>query len=129
SLLEGLVFGARAGEAMAGPSRARLDWGSGRLRRCGPVGPVPTSDATGSSPQDGNETIPALAWRCLGLVRDAARLREAFVRTSTALARLPDGPPASLSAAQSRSLITVAHLMAVAALRREESRGGHYRSD
>nr|MBA2354154.1 hypothetical protein [Acidobacteriota bacterium] len=31
--------------------------------------------------------------------------------------------------AQLRSLVTVAYLMARAALRREESRGGHYRTD
>jgi succinate dehydrogenase/fumarate reductase flavoprotein subunit len=34
-----------------------------------------------------------------------------------------------LAAAQLRSLVTVAFLMSRAALRREESRGGHYRTD
>lgn len=131
SLLEGLVFGARAGAAMAGPAQARHEWASGRLHRC--VAPAPraasgagTAGAASAAPE---ESIPALAWRCLGLVRDAGRLEEAFARTSSALARLSDAPPGSLAAAESRSLITVAYLMAVAALRREESRGGHYRAD
>jgi L-aspartate oxidase len=127
SLLEGLVFGARAGVAMAATPEARREWSSGRLRRCVPVRPAPGVRA--SSPAAQHESIPALAWRCLGLVREAARLEEALARTSSALERLPDAPPASLAAAESRSLLTVAHLMAVAALRREESRGGHYRSD
>lgn len=129
SLLEGLVFGARAGGAMVGPAEPRHDWASGRLRRTSPTPVAVGVPGHAAAPLGQEESIPALAWRCLGLVRDAGRLHEAVARTSAALARLSDEPPASLAAAQSRSLVTVAYLMAVAALRREESRGGHYRAD
>ncbi len=135
SLLEGLVFGARAGQAMTQPVGSREPWAPGRLRSCPlPVGSadaetaavaVPALDA---APLDAT-WVPALAWRCLGLVRTPERLRAAHAATSAALARLPDHPPKTLREAHARSLITVAYLMALAALRRQESRGGHYRTD
>lgn len=124
SLLEGLVFGARAGRAMTAPARRRDDWASGRLRLC----PEPPAVRPADVPVEPGE-IPALAWRTLGLVRDAERLEEALARTSAAFARVTDDTPATAAEAHARTLVTVAYLMARAAWRRLESRGGHYRTD
>lgn len=125
SLLEGLVFGARAGEVMGEPPRPRDPWEPGRLVTCDPVMTAPAAAA----PADLSvAAIRQRAWRDLGLVRTPEGLREAYAWFAQAHAATR--PPAgSLAAAQLRSLVTVAFLMARAALRREESRGGHYRTD
>jgi L-aspartate oxidase len=69
-------------------------------------------------------------WTQVGLIRDRAGL-EAAVAAFEAdwqwLAAQP--PPSTVDQARLASLIMVGGLMARAALRREESRGGHYRSD
>ena len=126
SLLEGLVFGARAGAMMGEPLRARDPWGPGRLVACNPVVPGPAVP-----PPEGLDvaTVRARAWRDLGLVRTPEGLHEADAWFSQARAACVASTSATLAAAQLRSLVTVAYLMARAALRREESRGGHYRTD
>jgi L-aspartate oxidase len=122
SLLEGLVFGARAGLAMRAPgvrSATGPSPGSG-LRLAPPAGPVadltppkgPVADLTPISAA----AARVIMWEHAGLFRTADGLR-------TALARL--GPPAPDEATG----ITVGRLVVVAALRREESRGGHFRLD
>lgn len=130
SLLEGLVFGARAGGAMARPAAQRRPWADRRLRPGAAFdgAPVPPMPPVARGEGDAR-WVPDLAWRCLGLVRTADRLEEALATTTAALASLPEGVPETGAAAHARSLITVAHLMARAALRRTESRGGHYRTD
>jgi L-aspartate oxidase len=126
SLLEGLVFGARAGTVMGESSRPRETWGPGRLVACDPVIPGPPATA----PADLDvATVRARAWRDLGLVRTPDGLHAADAWFSRARAACAAAPPATLAAAQLRSLVTVAFLMSRAALRREESRGGHYRTD
>ncbi len=126
SLLEGLVFGARAGAVMGEVPRARAAWADGRLVTCAVDLP-----GTGlARPADLDiATVRARAWRDLGLVRTADGLREAVAYFSGAYAACAAAGTPDLAAAQLRSLVTVAHLMSRAALRREESRGGHYRTD
>ncbi len=125
SLLEGLVFGRRAGQAMvetaAGTWPARF---SARLVPSRPIeGPAapagPTVDA-----------VRSRMWMQVGLIRDRAGL-EAAVRAFDADWKWLAAQPAATTVDQARlaSLIMVGGLMARAALRREESRGGHYRSD
>ncbi len=126
SLLEGLVFGARAGLVMGETPRLRGTWGAGRLVACDPVTPVSRAEA----PADLDvTTVRARAWRDLGLVRTPEGLREADAYFSRAYAACAPSSTDGLAAAHLRSLVTVAFLMARAALRREESRGGHYRTD
>ena len=74
-------------------------------------------------------TVRARAWRDLGLVRTPEGLHEADAWFSRARAACVHATVETLAAAQLRSLVTVAYLMSRAALRREESRGGHYRTD
>ena len=59
----------------------------------------------------------------VGLVRDDAGLRAALERIATL-----DASPSPKSS-ELRNLLTVARLIAQAALARRESRGSHYRSD
>jgi len=126
SLLEGLVFGARAADAMQEPPRAaamrpdRVEAGSLGLEAS-----RATQRAHGPEPR-APDAIRDLMWRSVGLFRDRDGLERAVAAldgmAATAAAPTVDG-------ARDRNLATVARLIARAALRREESRGGHYRLD
>ena len=126
SLLEGLVFGARAGRAMLGePRTADLP------------PPVVFENLTlppkGAVAEMSEVDIRALMWKSVGLFRERASLRDAFSllrEQHTALDdRLATRPVLDHDGWRRASLVTVASLIARAALRREESRGGHFRTD
>jgi L-aspartate oxidase len=70
-------------------------------------------------------------WEAAGLVRDAEHLQQAVARLVGYEAAVARQPPDIRTPAGRRlaSLLTVASLIAHAALRRTESRGGHFRSD
>ena len=122
SLLEGLVFGALAGRAMrrTGPARVRVPG-------------VPVVTATGPNPkaQDALPTsaeVRGLMWRQVGLFRDRVGLTEAVATLDRWAAALPNRFHDEATS-HTVSLVTTGRLVARAALRREESRGAHYRSD
>jgi L-aspartate oxidase len=128
SLLEGLVFGARAAVAMREPPRAALvkgdrvgtgDWGLA-ARSPGPVSPQVPSPLSPDEVRD-------LMWRRAGLFRDRPGLEEAVAKLEAASSAVAQ--PHTPEGRRHRNLLTVARLIARAALRREESRGGHYRAD
>ena len=127
SLLEGLVFGARAGAAMGELPRSRGAWASDRLDMCDPV-QRPTAASAWPQGLDAAQ-VRARAWRDLGLVRTPEGLRDAHATFGAAYAAGATNDADTRAAARMRSLVTVAYLMSRAALRREESRGGHYRTD
>ena len=108
SLLEGLVFGARAGAAMEKNGGSPRFWPNVQQERSPFSPPSPLSVAP--------EYAPQLLWKHAGLFRDAVGLRVALMQ----LGELEAGED---------TRITVGRLIARAALRREESRGGHYRLD
>ena len=127
SLLEGLVFGARAGQTMRcaltsaalPPPEFRPLTVDGRPPP--PVGPLSESD------------IRELMWRSVGLFREREGLCRA-VQLLEAADRDPQDALASnavldVDGRRRANLVTVARLIARAALRREESRGAHFRSD
>jgi succinate dehydrogenase/fumarate reductase flavoprotein subunit len=76
--------------------------------------------------------IRDLMWRSAGLFRSRAGLQEAVSRLSLTYdldaAIVRSGPPDG-EAWRRLNLAAVAMLIARAALRREESRGGHFRTD
>jgi L-aspartate oxidase len=109
SLLEGLVFGARAGAAMRNAPAAPID--PGALASLAVAKMVPGTDGARVVP-----SVPGTMWRHVGLFRDAAGLQEVLTQFG---APRDDEP----------SVLTVGRLIARAALRREESRGGHFRLD
>jgi L-aspartate oxidase len=137
SLLEGLVFGARAAVAMQQAPRAAAlkgdrvvvdgSWLIGRVGADPRVGQgrtqrsAPTSDAALTS-----EAVRDLMWRSVGLFRT----RESLEQSVAALdAENAVATPPTAEGWRHRNLVTVARLIARAALRREESRGGHFRAD
>jgi L-aspartate oxidase len=127
SLLEGLVFGARAGRAMptVGSRGSAGSGGSGSVGSVGSSGsPVLVPDA---------REIQALMWREVGLFRNREGLERALAELEPAWdaldAWLRNGGSLDAHAWRAASILTVGRLVARAALRREESRGGHYRDD
>jgi L-aspartate oxidase len=113
SLLEGLVFGARAATAMINPEPART----------GPLAPMAPVASVAPSRLPEEADVRGLMWNSVGLWREQALLQtavEALDEWYTAL-----GSDRSRVAA----LVTVGRLMARAALRREETRGCHARAD
>ena len=126
SLLEGLVFGARAGRAMLAPHRD-ADLPPPVFRHTAMPSP---SCAT---LEMGELDIRELMWKSAGLFREGSSLREAFSILHGQHAALDDHlaakPALDYNGWRRASLVTVAWLIARAALRREESRGGHFRTD
>jgi L-aspartate oxidase len=124
SLLEGLVFGARAADAMRGSSAVPSL--SAALDERVNDGGVP---ATGS-PEPA--AVRDVMWRQAGLVRTAdglsAAVRQLAAWRAAAAARRV-AAPADRECRRVASLTTVGFLIARAALRREETRGGHFRAD
>jgi len=115
SLLEGLVFGARAAEAMV----ADAPRAAPAVAPDGPSGLVSSAD---------REEIRRCTWESLGLVRSREGLSglERFLDSARSGA---DAAPRDRAAAETRNLADVAHAMTRCALFREESRGAHFRSD
>ena len=124
SLLEGLVFGARAAAAMQEELRLpQFVAGLELLPESEPPTAAPV-DAEGFS----EHAVRDLMWRHVGLARKADGLR-----TAVAQLRAWGTQPARSSPhdddERAQVLSRVGLLIARAALRREESRGAHYRSD
>ena len=112
SLLEGVVFGARAGRAM----RESI---SGVLSGKGEAVPFDAPLAEGAE-------IRRLAWERCGIVRCGDGLRQAVDRLES-YRRDNDAP--SRERTTVRNIHQVASLIARSALGREESRGAHFRTD
>jgi len=122
SLLEGLVFGARAAEAMvADPAPVAV--ASAEVSR--PPAAKPEIEA---DPATLVATLRRRAWDSLGLERDGAGLR-GLLDELAALGTRVAAHPRHRAAAEARNLVAVAEAMAMGALFREESRGGHFRTD
>jgi L-aspartate oxidase len=122
SLLEGLVFGARAADAMQGADADAVLFAAG-------VEPVPAAPA---SEVPDAFAVRDLLWRHAGLVRAGSGLDGAvdqLARWRAAVQRAQADAPADRDMRRLASLVTVGLLIARAALRREESRGGHFRTD
>jgi L-aspartate oxidase len=117
SLLEGLVFGARAGAA-AVEDAARLQK---QLARQPAPAPVEFDLADWRLDPRIKKRSQEIMWRNVGLIRRADDLRSAIEELTTMAAENVNE--------RTRNFATLAKLMAAAALWREESRGGHFRED
>jgi len=131
SLLEGLVFGARAGRSVVDDGAAR----TGVSEEPGAAVP-PAADPAGAA--SALRHVQTLAWERLGIVREAAGLEVALRGCDDVLRALTAGGRGTPSAPQADALratleainaATLAALVARFARAREESRGSHYRSD
>ncbi|MEO8880149.1 MAG: L-aspartate oxidase [Gemmatimonadaceae bacterium] len=115
SLLEGLVFAERVANDVI---------------KLAPLAHQPTVAAWTVPPappravaRDAADRIRRLMWEYAGIERTAVGLRTCLAGLDRIIAELPPGATEELNLALS------AHLIAESALMREESRGGHYRSD
>ncbi|MES2219531.1 MAG: L-aspartate oxidase [Acidobacteriota bacterium] len=126
SLLEGLVFGERAAEAM-------LLEGPGTEAASSPEQTAPQAEAVSISEAEAarvaalRERLRDLMWRYAGLLRDQVGLSTIQTELKKMQCELP--PATTRENAELRNLHTVAKLIVGSALAREESRGAHARTD
>jgi L-aspartate oxidase len=125
SLLEGLAFGKIAGltavqqveGGLSAPKRLRIKY------------QIPHSDRTRLDAADVRNALRALMWRNVGITRQAKPLKEAqeIIRfwQRYVMDKVFDSPEGW----ECQNMLTVSLLMAQAALKRQESRGVHFRSD
>lgn len=114
SLLEGLVFGARAGAAAAAEAPSQVSSAEPRDWDFGEAADWRIDDGTRAE-------VKQIMWDKVGIVRDEKGLREAIASLSEIASR-----PLNT---RSWNFVTLARLIAEAALSRLESRGAHYRED
>jgi L-aspartate oxidase len=125
SLLEGLVYGARAGIAMRedqSSASQRIAVGNGP-----PAAPNSSPGKSTPGPEEIIHAIRDLAWKNIGIVRRGTGLRSAAQQLEQWRECLP--LPHSRRACEARNLHETALLIARSAVAREESRGAHYRLD
>ncbi len=129
SLLEGLVFGARAAWSMLSDSL--------------PLVPITASADAGPAPkhltakeqkrvQDLIAALRASMWAHAGLLRDGSSLLQgltALAACEAALGEIAAGGRTSRRMAEAQAMCRVAHSILISALARTESRGAHFRSD
>jgi len=115
SLLEGMVFAERIARD---------------LDRSRPLGRVPAIRqwkvpvlADRGAAQVAADGIREVMWNYAGIARTARGLRTALELLTEIEKRLPEG------ATEEQNILDTARLIAEAALKRKESRGGHYRAD
>ncbi|MEM1247270.1 MAG: L-aspartate oxidase [Acidobacteriota bacterium] len=124
SLLEALVFGLRLGAGVAArPRRAHPPRSHAGFPR-----PRPAALDRADRVETLIGELRDVAWSDIGIVRSRPRLERALVRLDEIERELPAGNPTQRSG-ELRNMLTTARLVAHCALRREESRGGHYRED
>ena len=119
SLLEGLVYGARAASRMKGDLRPR----------------AAESESISTSPRTEDlekvehsiRTIQNIMWRYAGVVRTGNGLQEAQTMLTAVGDRLPS--PVSRRSCEARNILQVASLIVRSAINRLESRGAHCRTD
>jgi L-aspartate oxidase len=124
SLLECLVFGARAGEAAVRDTQARPAARPVRI-----VGrPAPRKDA----PIDVSDVLNSLRsvmWREVGVERSGEGLRFAIRQIGFWQGYILDKAFRDVPGLELRNQLTIGRLVAESALRRRESRGVHFRTD
>jgi len=122
SLLEGLVFGRRAAEAILAAPQARPTPVDVDCR-------VASSDRAELDLSDIRQSLRSAMWRHVGVLRDGSRLRDVkdmfrFWARYGLQAVFDD-----LAGWETQNLLMIGALMTQAALVREESRGAHARRD
>ena len=132
SLLEGLAFGARAGEhAAAGAKQNAIRFPQNLDHK------IPASTRTELDVIDVRNSLRSIMWRNVGIERDGARLTETREIIAFWSRYVMDKvfDPTTLGVViasagwELQNMLTVCFLTTSAAYTRTESRGAHYRSD
>jgi L-aspartate oxidase len=128
SLLEGVVFAARAAESITTDLATTNRVWSRRPPFVGEYLPVRAVDRT-EADQALRPEIQSIMWERVGLYRDAQGLERAIAQLRT-FAEQPMGTVDDPRAAtETANMLLVAQLIAASALARRESRGAHARRD
>jgi L-aspartate oxidase len=126
SLLEGLVFGARAAQSMIAD-------GLPLLRTDAPEsGSAPLSVADSESLEIYIARLQCAMWACAGLLRDDATLQEglnAHAECESGIERFVQQEKSGRRLVEGQALCRVAHAILHSAMARKESRGAHFRND
>ena len=121
SLLEGLVYGARAGKAMRGELKVPRK----------PAAALKTSASQNGPVDAGLEEligqIKDIMWKDAGIVRTRSGTQEAIKKLEELAPRIAQ--PRTRRAYEAANLHVAGFLVVCSALAREESRGAHYRTD
>ena len=129
SLLEGLVFGARAAKSMLSDSSTLMP--SELSAPAAPAQkPVPASDD--QRVESLIAILQASMWTNAGLLREESLLRQGLAAQAACeagLAEIATQGQSSRRLAEAQAMSRVAHSILVSALARTESRGAHFRSD
>lgn len=125
SLLEGLVFGARTGEQAACEALGTED----DFRAMPFVHSRKVMFRESLDIADIRNSVQSLMWRLVGVQRDRERLEEAIHDLKSYSKYVLHHTFDSSEGWELQNLLTVSHLMAEAALERNESRGVHMRTD
>jgi L-aspartate oxidase len=134
SLLEGLVFGARAASAMINqrrefkppPPRQAPNPVAGRPTS-GPDLDTREAEPAPLSPQEAVHEVRSILWDKVGIIRSGKELCEALKQLDSVVLVGPTAP--SRQFYEARNILEVGRIITRCALAREESRGAHYRSD
>ncbi|MEZ4493472.1 MAG: hypothetical protein R3C29_09210 [Dehalococcoidia bacterium] len=114
--METVVFGKRAVDSFSGPTTS--------------LAPDPAAIQIAlASRQTSRADIQRLLWRNVGIRRDGASLDTALKTIDSWPEVGPSGDSHDRPVFENAQMSRLAWLMATAALRREESRGAHYRRD
>ena len=121
SLLEGLVYGARAARVMRNERRSAASAAS--VSKKLPV----QGNGSALETEKFIQKVQATMWRHVGVVRDGKTLKQTLAELSEMQASVPEsGDRRSYEAA---NILQTGLLITRSALAREESRGAHYRLD
>lgn len=124
SLLEGLVFGARAVVTMIKEAKEVHPSPGAHAE---PRNDCGTNDCVTKDVELFIQTVQQLMWNKVGIVRSRQSLTEAIQQLQSSAHELP--PAISRRNCEARNIHTAALLIARSALARLESRGAHYRTD
>jgi L-aspartate oxidase len=127
SLLEGLVYGARAAHALASEVGASVS--NAPVKNAPPAAASATRASSAANPEAEKviAEIQRVMWQDVGIVREGKKLRETVPLLEDIRAGLPAG--SCRRCFEARNIADTALLIARSALARLESRGAHYRMD
>jgi L-aspartate oxidase len=126
SLLEGLVYGAHAGEG-ASRAAAEIQDDYHALSLANPAIEAETGETLNLA--DVRNSLKSLMWHSAGIRRDQARLTEAADSIDHWSRYVLNRQFNDIEGWQLQNMLTVSRIMIAAALMREETRGVHQRTD